>query len=100
MSRKLLYVRDNDCLCILPGCSAYTFPVPDARAGKRPLERGKHEHLFFYHIKAYPEEIECLFQGSGDIRHIGDDVRLSRCQRLQLTTQRLLEFPLVLTVDY
>ena len=42
------------CTRILPGCSAYTFPVPDARAGKRPLRirryvgaRGKWETTSF-----------------------------------------------------
>lgn len=82
MPRKLLHIRDDDCPCFFPGCPAYAFPVPDTRTGKRTLERGEHEHLFFHDIKAYPEKIECLFQGSGDIRHIGDDVCFSRCQRL------------------
>ena len=50
MPRKLLHIRDDDCPCFFPGCPAYAFPVPDTRTGKRTLERGEHEYLFFHDL--------------------------------------------------
>ena len=75
MSGELVHVRYNDRFVLCPSRTADTFIKRNTHTGDGSLKRSEDEFVVHDAIEARPQEMEGVMKDSGDIRHIGDEVR-------------------------
>ena len=87
-------IGDDDGRVPRPGRPADALPVRDMHAGDGALEGAENQFLPRHAVESGPPETELGVQDGGDVRHLGDGVRLPLEQGGQLALQQAVFFSL------
>ena len=94
VSRKLLYIGNDDAFLAFPRRPAHSPAERNTAAGDRTLKRTQYQLITFDNIKSCPPESECTMKKSSDVGHIRNAVILSLDKGFNLLIDKAILVPL------